>query len=124
MYVGRIFTEYCDEHVCVSVCVCSFVRDHIFGTTRPIFTSLLRMLPVAVARSSAYSYAVVTRYVFPVLWMTPVNVILTHKLRLLDVAARLRQRGTHAALGFLHVGIPIAGSGRSGLGLFIAFSTY
>ena len=32
--------------------------------------------------------------------MTPVNVILTHKLRLLDVAARLRQRGTHAALGF------------------------
>jgi len=24
--------------VCVSVCVCVFVRDHIFGTTRPIFT--------------------------------------------------------------------------------------
>jgi len=32
--------EYCDERVClsVSVCVCLCVRDHIFGTTRPIFT--------------------------------------------------------------------------------------
>jgi len=30
--------EYCDERVCVSVCVCLSVRDHIFGTTRPIFT--------------------------------------------------------------------------------------
>ena len=27
--------EYC---LCVCVCVCVFVRDHIFGTTRPIFT--------------------------------------------------------------------------------------
>ena len=29
--------EYCDEHVCVCVCVFS-VRNHIFGTTRPVFT--------------------------------------------------------------------------------------
>ena len=28
--------EYCDERVCLSVCLS--VRDHIFGTTRPIFT--------------------------------------------------------------------------------------
>ena len=25
--------------VCVCVCVCLSVRDHIFGTTRPIFTN-------------------------------------------------------------------------------------
>ena len=30
--------EYCDERVCLFVCV--FVRDHIFGTTRPIFTKI------------------------------------------------------------------------------------
>jgi len=28
--------EYCDERVCLSVYLS--VRDHIFGTTRPIFT--------------------------------------------------------------------------------------
>ena len=30
--------EYCDERVCLSVCVCLSVSDHIFGSTRPIFT--------------------------------------------------------------------------------------
>ena len=56
--------------VCLSVCVSVrlSVRDHIFGTTRPIFTNFLRMLPMAVARSS--SVGVVICYVFPVLWMT------------------------------------------------------
>jgi len=39
--------------VCVCVCVCVFVRDHIFGTTRRIFTTFLCMLPIAVARSSS-----------------------------------------------------------------------
>jgi len=42
--------EYCDERVCLSECFS--VRDHIFGTTRPIFTNFLRMSPVAMARSS------------------------------------------------------------------------
>jgi len=28
--------EYCDERVCLCVCVCFSVRDQIFGTTRPI----------------------------------------------------------------------------------------
>jgi len=30
--------EYCDERVCLCLCVCLSVREHIFGTTRPIFT--------------------------------------------------------------------------------------
>jgi len=30
--------EYCDERGCLCVCV-RRVRDHIFGTTRPIFTN-------------------------------------------------------------------------------------
>jgi len=33
--------EYCDERVCVCVCVC--VRDHIVGTTRPIFTNFMHV---------------------------------------------------------------------------------
>ena len=52
----------------VSVCLSVSVRDHISGTTRPIFTKFLHMLPMAVARS--FSDGVVIRYVFPVLWMT------------------------------------------------------
>jgi len=54
--------------VSVCLCVCLSLRDHISGTTRPIFTKFLRMLPMAVARS--FSGGVVIRYVFPVLWMT------------------------------------------------------
>ena len=59
--------EYSDDHgrVCL---VCLFVRDHISGTTRQIFTTFLCMLLIAMARSS--SGGVVIRYVFPVLWTT------------------------------------------------------
>ena len=42
------------------------------------------------------SGGVVICYVFPVLWMTS---YFAHKLRLLDVAARLRQRGSLSAGG-------------------------
>ena len=42
------------------------------------------------------------------------GVVFAHKLRLLDVAARLRQCGSHAASAW-RVGIPVADSGRSGL---------
>ena len=52
--------EYCDERVCLSVCLS--VRDHISGTARPRF---LCTLPTAVARSS--SGGVLIRYVFPIL---------------------------------------------------------
>ena len=54
--------------VSVCLCVCLYVRDHISGTTRPIFTNFLRIFPMAVARSS--SGGIVMRYVLPVLWMT------------------------------------------------------
>jgi len=77
--------------VCLSVCV--FVRDHISGTTRPIFTNFLCLLSMAVARSC--SGGVVIRYVLPVFTD---NVIFAHKPGLLDVAAQLR-RSAHAALG-------------------------
>ena len=49
--------------VCLRVSLVS-VRNHIFGTTRPIVTKFLCMLPMAVARSS--SGGVVIRYVLPV----------------------------------------------------------
>ena len=45
--------------VCLSVCLP--VREHISGTTRPIFTKILGMLLVAVARSCVGR--VVIRYV-------------------------------------------------------------
>jgi len=53
--------DYCDEHVCLSVrlSVCLSVRDHISGSTRPIFTKFfLYVLPMAVARSSFVSVAI------------------------------------------------------------------
>ena len=37
---------YCDERVCLFVCVYLSLRGHIFGTTRPIFTKFLYMLPI------------------------------------------------------------------------------
>ena len=45
--------EYYDERVCLSAFVSLPVRDHIFGNTRPIFTSFLCILSMAVARSSS-----------------------------------------------------------------------
>ena len=84
--------QYCDEHVCLFVCLS--VRDHIFGTTRPIFTKCF--VRVTYGRGSV------------LLWRRSDklrisgfmdDVIFAHKLRLLDVAARLSQWGSHAALG-------------------------
>jgi len=43
--------KYCDEHVCVCVCVFVSVHEDIFGTTHVIFSKLLCSLPMAVARS-------------------------------------------------------------------------
>jgi len=53
--------------VSVCVCVCLSVHEHVSGTTRPVFTRFLCMLPTAVAWSSSGGIAI--RYVFPVLRM-------------------------------------------------------
>ena len=50
--------------VCLSVCVCVSVRDHISGTTRSIFVKFLCTLPMAVARFS--SSGEMMHYVLPV----------------------------------------------------------
>ena len=47
----------------IRVFVCFSIRKHIFGSTRPTFTNVLCMLPIAVARSSSGSVAI--RYVLP-----------------------------------------------------------
>jgi len=47
---ARAVEKYCDE--CVCLCVCLSVRQDISGTPRAIFTKLLCMLPMSVARSS------------------------------------------------------------------------
>jgi len=83
--------EYCDKHACL--CVYLSIRDHIFGTTRPIFADFTH---VTHSRESV------------LLWRRSKlrtsgfmdNVICAHKPRLLDVAAQLK-RSAHAALGLV-----------------------
>jgi len=49
------------------VSVCLSVREHISRTAGPTLTKFLRMLTMAVARSSG---GVAICYILPVLWMT------------------------------------------------------
>ena len=56
--------------------VCLSVREHISGTTRPIFTKFLCMLLLSVARPSSGGVAV--RHVLPVSWITSYVLILGH----------------------------------------------
>jgi len=58
---------------CLSVCVS--VREHISGTTLRSLP-FLRMLPMAVARSSSDGVAI--SYVLPVLLMTSYNAVNAH----------------------------------------------
>ena len=58
-------TEYCDERVCVCVCLSTIMSSEILFRSSP---NLLCMLPMAVAQSS--SGGVVIGYILPVLWMT------------------------------------------------------
>ena len=79
--------------VCICVCVCPSVRDHIFGTSRPIFTKIF--MHVTYGRGSVHLW-----------WRSDMlctsgsmnDVIFAHKPRLLDAAAQLK-RSAHAALG-------------------------
>jgi len=68
--------------VCLRVCLSAIIS----GTTRPIFTKFLCMLPMAVARSFSVRRSDTLRISG---FMD--DVMSAHKLRLLDVAARLRQ---------------------------------
>ena len=75
------------------VCVCLSVHDHIFGTTRPIFTEIFAH--VTYGRGSVLLWrrsdtSCTSGFVDDFLF--------AHKPRLLDVAAQLN-RSAHAALG-------------------------
>ena len=59
--------EYCDERVCLCVCVFVCQRSYLRNCTSDLY-QFLCLLPMAVARSS--SGGVMICYVFPVLWMT------------------------------------------------------
>ena len=55
--------EYCNERVCV--CVCLSVRDHISGTTRPSFITIsARYLSLHVARSDVTESVVTIQSTF------------------------------------------------------------
>jgi len=76
-YAHNRVAEYCDDRV--------FVRDHIFGTARPIFTDFF--VRVAYGRGSVLyrrSDTLCTSGVMD-------GVIYAHKPRLLDVAAQLKR---------------------------------
>ena len=79
------------------LCACSSVRDHIFGTTRTIFTKLFVHITYASGSVLLWRRSDMSRISGFV-----DDVICAHKLRLLDVAARLRQWGSHAAFGLSH----------------------
>jgi len=85
--------EYRDERVCLRVCVCLSVRDHIFESARPIFTKCF----VHVTRGRG---SVLIGRRFDTLRTSGFmdDVMFAHKPRLLGVAAQL-ERGAHAALG-------------------------
>jgi len=100
--------EYCSERVCISVCFFSH-HDHIFRTTRPIFAIFLCVLLMAVARSSFGG--VVIRYVFPFLLMTSY----LHISWGCSTSAPGWGSEADTQAWAWRVGIPIAGSGRSGL---------
>ena len=78
--------------VCLSVCVCLSVRDHIVGTTRPIFTNFVH---VTNGRGSVprwrRSDTLCTSGFMD-------DVMFAYKPLLFDVAAQLK-RSVHAALG-------------------------
>jgi len=86
--------EYCDEHVCM--CVCLSVSDHIFGTTWPIFTKFFVHVTC-----SCGSFLLWRRSGMLRISSFVDDIVFARKLRLLDVAARLwlRQWGLHLDTG-------------------------
>jgi len=79
------------------VCVCLSICDHIFGTTRPIFTRFF--VHVSYGRGSVLLWRrsdvlCTSGFMDDVMELNG----LAHKPRLLDVAVQLK-RSAHAALG-------------------------
>jgi len=102
--------EYCDDRVCLSVCLSVFVclRSYLRNCTSDL-NQCLCVLPMTVARSC--SGGVVIRYVFPVLWMTSyLN---------LSWGCSTSPPGwgseAHTQPWAWRIGIPSAGRGRSGV---------
>jgi len=79
--------------VSVCLCVCLSVRDHISGTTRPIFVRFF--VHVTCGRGSVLLWRCIDTLCTSGFMD---DVIVAHRPRLLDVAALL-QRGAYAALG-------------------------
>jgi len=70
--------------VCLSVCVCLSVPDHIFGTTWPIFTKFFVLVTCSCGSVLLWWRSGMLRISSFV-----DDVVFAHKLRLLNVAARL-----------------------------------
>ena len=70
----------------MSVCL-SVVRDHIFGTARPIFTNFLAHITYSRGSVLLWRRSNMLR-----ISGSMDDVIFAHKLRLLEVTAMLRQR--------------------------------
>ena len=87
--------KYCDERVCVCVRARLSVCDHIFGTTRPIFTEFF-FTHVTYGRGSVLLWRRSGVLCRPISGFMD-DVIFVHKQRLLDVAAQLKH-SAHAAL--------------------------
>jgi len=104
--------------VCLSVFVCVFVcpRSYLQNYTRPIFTISCACYPRPslgrLIRSSSGGVAI--RYVFPVLWMPSY----LHISRGCSKSPSGCGSEAHTILAAWRVGIPVAGSGRSGLLLY------
>jgi len=74
---------------CLSTCVCLSVHDHIFGSTRPIFTNCFCALIGSVLLWRRSDTLCTSGFMD--------DVIFAHKPKLLDVAAPLK-RSVHATL--------------------------
>ena len=99
--------EYCYERVCL--CVCLSVLDHYLRNYTSELHQILRMLPTAAARS--FCGGVMTRDVFPVLWMTSY----LHISWCCSKSPPGWGSEAHTQPWAWRVGIHVAGSGLSGL---------
>jgi len=105
--------EYCDERVCPYVSVCLSVRDHIFGTTCPIFINFF--VHVNYGRGSVLLWRRSDTLRTSISGFMD-DVIFAHKLQ--AEAARCRRQAGAVRLTqpwAWRVGIPVACSVRSRL---------